>query len=198
MNLQAQLPPPVYNLIMVIDNTHFVHGHLIDRVRKDYLYAKGFYLRPRAIRDYLAGEIRRFITQGRVIEVMPYRFAVERDRIRKELEDLKSLDAWDHIRVWRIVANHYLEQLQDEIDEAMLIVDDSEEAESLVGSEVSTGNSEEEPPSEFESPQQRDFRADEITGVQISADGKRLWVCVDGACILRVRSPKIELTDLRN
>jgi hypothetical protein len=43
----------------------------------------------------------------------------------------------------------------------------------------------------------RDCRAEEITGVQIGAQGHKLWVCVDGQCILRVVSPKIQLEDNR-
>jgi len=42
-----------------------------------------------------------------------------------------------------------------------------------------------------------DYEAEETVGVQIGALGHKLWVCVDGVCVLRVRSPKIELTDLR-
>lgn len=39
-----------------------------------------------------------------------------------------------------------------------------------------------------------DIRGPEIVGVQISADAKTLWVCVDGACRLRIsRIPKLEL-----
>ncbi len=43
----------------------------------------------------------------------------------------------------------------------------------------------------------RDYEAKEITGVQIGILGHKLWVCVDGVAVLRIKSPKIELTDLR-
>ena len=42
-----------------------------------------------------------------------------------------------------------------------------------------------------------DITADEVVGVQIGTLGHKLWVCVDGACVLRVTSPIIELDDLR-
>jgi hypothetical protein len=42
-----------------------------------------------------------------------------------------------------------------------------------------------------------DITAEEITGVQIGQLGHKLWVCVDGQCVLRVKSPKIELDDQR-
>ena len=44
----------------------------------------------------------------------------------------------------------------------------------------------------------RDIVADQITGVQIGTMGHKLWVCVDGSCVLRIRSPEIELTDMRD
>jgi len=43
----------------------------------------------------------------------------------------------------------------------------------------------------------RDIVADKGTGVQIGTFGHKLWVCVDGQCVLRIKSPEIELTDLR-
>ncbi len=43
----------------------------------------------------------------------------------------------------------------------------------------------------------RDIDAIEITGVQIGTFGHKLWVCVDGECVLRVRSPEISLDDMR-
>ncbi len=44
--------------------------------------------------------------------------------------------------------------------------------------------------------EQRDMEAKEMIGVQV--DGRNyLWVCVDGACVLRVRGAKVEITDLR-
>jgi hypothetical protein len=42
---------------------------------------------------------------------------------------------------------------------------------------------------------QTDIIAKQITGIQISEH--MLWVCVDGACILRVKSPEFDFTDLR-
>ena len=42
----------------------------------------------------------------------------------------------------------------------------------------------------------RDLDAEQITGVQI--ENKKLWVCVDGECVLRVRTPEIEVTDNRD
>lgn len=43
----------------------------------------------------------------------------------------------------------------------------------------------------------RDIVANDIAGIQIDFDGKKLWVCVDGACVLRVVAPLIELEDMR-
>ncbi len=43
----------------------------------------------------------------------------------------------------------------------------------------------------------RDIVAKEITGVQIGTFGHKLWVCVDGKAVLRVKSPEIEFIDLR-
>lgn len=42
-----------------------------------------------------------------------------------------------------------------------------------------------------------DIQAEEVTGIQINYTGTKLWVCVDGQCILRVNSPEIELLDSR-
>ena len=44
---------------------------------------------------------------------------------------------------------------------------------------------------------QLDLSADEVAGVQIGRQGHKLWVCIDGLCVLRIRSPRIELTDDR-
>jgi hypothetical protein len=43
-----------------------------------------------------------------------------------------------------------------------------------------------------------DFQDVEIVGIQLSKDG-RLWVCVDGACVLRVKRAKegFHITDDR-
>lgn len=43
-----------------------------------------------------------------------------------------------------------------------------------------------------------DYTPTQIAGVQISEDSRRLWVCVDGECVLRIhRSPMLQVTDLR-
>ena len=43
----------------------------------------------------------------------------------------------------------------------------------------------------------RDFEARIGTGVDIGCTGHKLWVCIDGAAVLRVKSPMIKLTDMR-
>jgi hypothetical protein len=43
----------------------------------------------------------------------------------------------------------------------------------------------------------RDIISEVITGVQIDHKGHGLWVCVDGSCVLRIRSPEIYLDDMR-
>lgn len=46
-------------------------------------------------------------------------------------------------------------------------------------------------------PEQRDMRAKEFVGFQVD-HRNRVWVCVDGACVLRVVGAKgVEITDLR-
>ena len=42
-----------------------------------------------------------------------------------------------------------------------------------------------------------DINADEVVGVQIGTLGHKLWVCVDGQALLRIKAPKIEFTDCR-
>ncbi len=42
-----------------------------------------------------------------------------------------------------------------------------------------------------------DYDAKEIVGVQIGTLGHKLWVCIDGVAVLRVRSPKIDFKDFR-
>jgi len=42
-----------------------------------------------------------------------------------------------------------------------------------------------------------DYEARENVGVQIGSLGKKLWVCIDGTAVLRVKSPQIELEDRR-
>lgn len=44
----------------------------------------------------------------------------------------------------------------------------------------------------------QDYQATEVVGVQIGQFGHKLWICIDGVAVLRVRSPKIDLTDLRS
>lgn len=43
----------------------------------------------------------------------------------------------------------------------------------------------------------RDLQATEIVGVQIDSGGQKLWVCVDGACVLRVKTPAVHVVDDR-
>lgn len=43
----------------------------------------------------------------------------------------------------------------------------------------------------------QDYVASEVVGVQIGADGHKLWVCIDGVAVLRVKAPVIELEDMR-
>ncbi len=43
----------------------------------------------------------------------------------------------------------------------------------------------------------RDYVASECVGVQIGTTGHKLWVCIDGAAVLRVVAPTIELGDMR-
>ncbi|KKK60005.1 hypothetical protein LCGC14_3028700 [marine sediment metagenome] len=42
----------------------------------------------------------------------------------------------------------------------------------------------------------QDYKASKTVGVQIGTLGHKLWVCIDGVAVLRVRSPKIKVTDL--
>lgn len=42
-----------------------------------------------------------------------------------------------------------------------------------------------------------DYDAHEVTGVQIGQLGHKVWVCVDGVAVLRVRTPLVELMDNR-
>jgi len=42
-----------------------------------------------------------------------------------------------------------------------------------------------------------DYEATEHVGVQIGTSGHRLWVCIDGVAVLRVKSPLIILEDKR-
>jgi len=42
----------------------------------------------------------------------------------------------------------------------------------------------------------RDYEATHITGVQIGTLGHKLWVCIDGVAVLRIKSPVIQLEDM--
>ena len=42
-----------------------------------------------------------------------------------------------------------------------------------------------------------DYEAKEAVGVQIGTTGHKLWVCIDGVAVLRVKSPSIVLDDMR-
>lgn len=45
--------------------------------------------------------------------------------------------------------------------------------------------------------EQRDLKAERVVGFQVD-ERNRVWVCVDGACVLRVVGAKeVEITDLR-
>lgn len=43
-----------------------------------------------------------------------------------------------------------------------------------------------------------DYEAKEVVEVMISADGHRLWICVDGMAVLRVKAPQLVLDDRRD
>lgn len=44
----------------------------------------------------------------------------------------------------------------------------------------------------------RDYKDLEAIGVQISEDGNRIWVCVNGTCVLRAKGiQNIEINDMR-
>jgi len=44
-----------------------------------------------------------------------------------------------------------------------------------------------------------DYTPQECVGIQISEDSRRVWVCVDGECVLRIHKCKVlEVTDLRD
>ena len=43
----------------------------------------------------------------------------------------------------------------------------------------------------------RNLKADEVVGIQVDM-GNRVWVCIDGQCVLRVVGAQcVEITDLR-
>lgn len=39
-----------------------------------------------------------------------------------------------------------------------------------------------------------DYEAKKIVGIQIGATGHKLWVCIDGMAVLRIKTPLITLT----
>ncbi len=43
----------------------------------------------------------------------------------------------------------------------------------------------------------QDYNANETVCVQIGTLGRKLWVCIDGVCVLRIKSPDITLNDFR-
>lgn len=43
----------------------------------------------------------------------------------------------------------------------------------------------------------QDYVASEVVGVQIGSEGHKLWVCIDGVAVLRVKAPVIDLEDMR-
>ena len=43
----------------------------------------------------------------------------------------------------------------------------------------------------------QDYEAKVGVGVEIGHLGHKLWVCIDGVAVLRVKAPEIHLTDMR-
>jgi len=43
----------------------------------------------------------------------------------------------------------------------------------------------------------QDYEAITGVGVEIGHTGHKLWVCIDGVAVLRVKAPLIHLTDMR-
>ena len=43
----------------------------------------------------------------------------------------------------------------------------------------------------------QDYEAKEGAGVEVGHQGHKLWVCIDGVAVLRVKAPVVELTDMR-
>lgn len=44
-----------------------------------------------------------------------------------------------------------------------------------------------------------DYSNVEVVGIQISEDSNRIWVCINGECVLRVKGIRqLEITDMRN
>ena len=44
----------------------------------------------------------------------------------------------------------------------------------------------------------QDYEAKEGVGVEIGVTGHKLWICIDGVAVLRVKAPMIQLTDMRD
>ena len=44
----------------------------------------------------------------------------------------------------------------------------------------------------------QDYEAKVGVGVEIGSTGHKLWVCIDGIAVLRVKAPEIHLTDMRD
>ncbi len=38
-----------------------------------------------------------------------------------------------------------------------------------------------------------DYEAKEVVGIQIGATGHKLWICIDGVAVLRIKAPTITL-----
>ena len=43
----------------------------------------------------------------------------------------------------------------------------------------------------------QDYEAEKGVGVQIGHTGHKLWICIDGIAVLRVKAPGIQLEDAR-
>ena len=41
-----------------------------------------------------------------------------------------------------------------------------------------------------------DYEAKEVVGVQIGSTRHKLWICIDGAAVLRIKSPFITFEDM--
>jgi len=44
----------------------------------------------------------------------------------------------------------------------------------------------------------QDYEAKTVVGVEIGHTGHKLWVCIDGVAVLRIKAPEISLTDMRD
>ena len=45
--------------------------------------------------------------------------------------------------------------------------------------------------------ERQDYEAEMAVGVEIGHTGHKLWVCIDGVAVLRVKAPYINLNDMR-